>query len=160
MSAPVGFESHDHHCCIEDAVERAEATCAARGLRFTPIRKRVLEILLEQHRALGAYDVLEVLREEGHKPQPPVAYRALDFLVANGFAHRVERLNGFVACAHPGTEHDPAFLICRGCESVAEAQAEPKRGELGKTAREAGFQIERSVLEVEGLCPGCQEANP
>jgi hypothetical protein len=58
-----------------------------------------------EHRALGAYAVLDQLREAGFGSQPPVAYRALDFLVAHGFAHKIERLNAFVACAHPGESH-------------------------------------------------------
>ena len=75
----------------------------------TPVRRRALEILLKEHRALGAYEVLDGLREPGFGSQPPVAYRALEFLVTHGFAHRVERLNAFIACAHPGKAHAPAF---------------------------------------------------
>lgn len=133
----------------------AEARCASEGLQFTPVRRKALEILLQEHRALGAYEVLDRLREAGFGSQPPVAYRALDFLVSNGFAHKIERLNAFIACAHPGTSHSPAFMICRMCDSVAEAQAVPARGALGEAARDAGFQIERAVVEAEGICPAC-----
>ena len=123
------------------------------------MRRRVLEILLERHHALGAYDILDQLRQEGLGSQPPVAYRALDFLVSHGFAHKIERLNAFVACAHTGQDHVPAFLICRSCSKVAEAQATPDRGHLAQAAREAGFTIERMIIEAVGLCPGCAEAN-
>ena len=58
----------------------------------------VLEILLESHRAMGAYEVLERLAAEGFGKQPPVAYRALDFLVEHGLALRVRRLNAYAAC--------------------------------------------------------------
>ncbi len=152
----IGFEQHDHHACIATSVAEAERRCAAEGLRLTDIRRRVLEILLEGHRAMGAYDILEVLNSEGLGSQPPVAYRALEFLVTNGFAHKIERLNAFVACGHPSGECAPAFLICRGCEKVAEAQATPHDGALGASAAAAGFLIERAVVEVVGLCPECQ----
>ncbi len=135
----------------------AEARCNAEGLQFTPVRRKALEILLQEHRALGAYEVLDRLRDAGFGSQPPVAYRALDFLVANGFAHKIERLNAFIACAHPGTSHSPVFMICRLCDSVAEASAGPTRGALGQAARDAGFQIERTVVEAEGICPACSE---
>ena len=134
-----------------------EAHCAKEGLQLTPVRRRVLEILLHEHRALGAYDILDKLRSEGLGSQPPVAYRALDFLVTHGFAHKIERLNAFVACAHPGEVHDPAFLICRKCDGVAEAQTKSARGQLGSSAEIAGFQIERAVLEAVGVCPNCAE---
>ncbi|WP_118132880.1 Fur family transcriptional regulator [Oceanicella sp. SM1341] len=152
----LGFGRHDHAACIGDALAAAEGECAARKLRLTPVRRRVLEMLLEEHRALGAYDILERLGAEGLGSQPPVAYRALDFLVTNGFAHKIERLNAYVACAHPGEGHAPAFMICRVCASVAEAPSSPMSGELDRAAREAGFEIERAVVEVEGVCPGCR----
>ena len=121
------------------------------------MRRRTLEILLHEHRALGAYEVLERLREAGFGSHPPLAYRALDFLVANAFVHRVERLNAFIACAHPGATHTPAFMICRRCDSVAEALATPTRGTLGQAARAVGFRIERTVVEAEGVCPDCAD---
>ncbi|MFN3208319.1 MAG: transcriptional repressor [Roseovarius sp.] len=152
---PVGFEAHDHTHCIATAIAEAETHCAREGLRFTPVRRKALEILLQEHRALGAYEMLDRLRDAGYGSQPPVAYRALDFLVANGFAHKIERLNAFIACSHPGASHSPAFMICRNCDSVAEAQAAPARGALGDAARAAGFRIERTVVEAEGLCPAC-----
>ncbi len=152
----VGFEAHDHRGCIADGVAVAERVCAERKLHFTPVRRRVLEILLEGHRAMGAYDILDRLREEGLGSQPPIAYRALDFLTTNGFAHRIERLNAFIACAHPRQRHAPAFMICRGCDMVAEAQAEPAKGALGRAAREAGFRIDRTMVEAEGLCAACR----
>lgn len=151
----VGFERHDHARCVSSAIADAEARCAAEGLRFTPVRRKAFEILLQEHRALGAYEILDRLRKAGFGSQPPVAYRALEFLVSHGFAHKVERLNAFVACAHPGASHSPAFMICRVCDTVAEAQSQPARGALGAAARAAGFQIERTVVEAEGVCPAC-----
>lgn len=154
---PVGFDVHDHSHCVETAMAAAEAHCATEGLRFTPVRRAALEILLREHRAMGAYDLLERLHAAGFGAQPPVAYRALDFLVAHGFVHKIERLNAFIACAHPGARHSPAFLICRQCEAVAEAQSAPARGTLGDAARATGFTIERTVVEALGLCPACAD---
>jgi len=156
-SDPIGFEKHDHGTCISAGLAAAETHCQSEGLRFTPVRRKALEILLQEHRALGAYEMLDRLREAGFGSQPPVAYRALEFLVANGFAHKIERLNAFIACAHPGASHSPTFMICRICESVAEAQSSPARGALGEAARATGFKIERTVVEATGICPACAE---
>jgi len=154
-SGPIGFVRHDHNACVSDGLAAAEERCAAEGLRFTAVRRKVLEILLQEHRALGAYAILDKLREEGFGSQPPVAYRALDFLVANGLAHKIERLNAFIACGHPSHAHTPAFMICRLCDAVAETQSSPARGALGEAARVSGFRIERTVVEAEGVCPAC-----
>jgi Fur family zinc uptake transcriptional regulator len=154
---PLGFSQHDHASCVSQALAAADARCQAEGLRLTPVRRKVLELLLQEHRALGAYAILDLLREAGYGSQPPVAYRALEFLAAHGFVHKIERLNAFVACAHPGEIHSPAFMICRMCDAVAEAQSTPSKGALGAAARAAGFQIERTVVEAEGVCPACAE---
>lgn len=154
---PIGFEEHDHKVCVAQALSGAEARCADKGLRLTPVRRKVLELLLKEHRALGAYAILDLLRDAGFGSQPPVAYRALDFLAEHGFVHKIERLNAFVACTHPGERHSPAFMICRLCDAVAEAQSTPAKGGLGAAAQAAGFHIEKTVVEAEGVCPACAE---
>ncbi len=156
----IGFGQHDHSSCMREALAAVERYCANHKLQFTPVRRRVLEILLARHRAMGAYEILDTLREEGLGSQPPVAYRALDFLVSHGFAHKIERLNAFIACTHPGQDHTPAFLICRNCDAVAEAHAEPSRGMLGRAASDTGFAIEQAVVEALGLCPNCRKDAP
>ena len=155
-----GFAAHDHSACIADALQQAETRCDALKLQFTPVRRRVLEILLHEHRALGAYDILAVLAADGLGSQPPVVYRALEFLVQNGLAHRIERMNAYAACTRPNHDHIPAFLICRICKAVAEAETELARGRLGKAAETTGFTIERIIVEAEGLCPDCARADP
>ncbi len=151
-----GFDPHDHSACVADAISAAEAHCAAAKAQFTPVRRRTLEILLREHKAMGAYDVLARLDADGLGSAPPVAYRALDFLVRHGFAHKIAKLNAYVACSHPGTAHDPAFMICTDCDAVAEAPADPDRGQLGRAAAEAGFEIKTAVFEAEGICPSCK----
>lgn len=151
----LAFVAHDHAACASDALTRAEALVTARGLRLTPVRKRVLQILLEAHQALGAYDVLNRLVAEGFGNQPPVAYRALDFLEEQGLAHRIRRLNAFAACMHPGEAHAPVFLICSGCNAVAEAAGASVGAALGQAAQELGFTVERATVEALGRCPAC-----
>lgn len=153
VSDTLGFDTHDHASCVRTALDAADTACKERAVQLTPVRRRVLEILLESHAAMGAYDVLARLDAEGLGSKPPVAYRALAFLVEQGFVHRIERLNAFIACMHPGAAHSPAFMICRSCGKVAEAQANTA---MDQTAAQSGFQVEQTVIEAEGLCPSCQ----
>ena len=151
---PAAFDEHDHACCVNDGLQHVTQVCEDEGLRLTKVRRRVLEILLESHLAKGAYDVLERLSSDGLGSQPPVVYRALDFLVENGFVHKLHSLNAFIACAHPGQGHSPAFLICRVCRKVEEAVGAGQR--LAGAAAEIGFSIEKTTVEAIGLCPGCE----
>lgn len=157
LQPDLAFAAHDHAHCAADALARAETIVQASGARLTPVRRRTLEILLERHRALGAYDVLARLAADGFGNQPPVAYRALEFLVEQGLAHRIQRLNAFAACVHMGEAHAPAFLICRACQSVAEASATSARQALEAEAGKAGFTVERTTIEALGLCPTCRD---
>jgi Fur family zinc uptake transcriptional regulator len=156
------FAPHDHGRCRGEALAAVEAVCAARRLRLTPARAFVLEALLESHRALTAYELLERLAAAGLGSQPPVVYRALDFLVAHGFVHRIERLGAFVACTHGlghrAGEHSAGFLVCRACRTVAETAVPRPAPGLVAEAEAAGFAVERIVVEAEGLCAGCREA--
>ncbi|MCV6585429.1 MAG: transcriptional repressor [Marinibacterium sp.] len=153
----LGFQPHDHSRCVSDALAEAEARCARDRLQFTPVRRRVFEILLQEHRALGAYEILKTLSDEGLGSQPPVAYRALDFLVKAGLAHRIERLNAYIACSHLTGSHAPAFLICRNCKGVAETDVQIDDWANGPFASAPGFHVERVALEAEGLCAACLE---
>ncbi|MEL6964115.1 MAG: Fur family transcriptional regulator, partial [Pseudomonadota bacterium] len=116
----LAFANHDHERCRTEAMAEAKAICKARGARLTPVRERVLDLLWQAHRPLRAYDLLETLAAEGFGSQPPVVYRALDFLIEQGFVHKIERLNAFLACHCPADDHGAKFLICTGCERVAE----------------------------------------
>jgi Fur family transcriptional regulator, zinc uptake regulator len=150
------FVPHDHAACTHDVLALAERRLADAGQRMTPVRRRALEILLGSPRALGAYEVLERLVADGFANQPPVAYRALEFLEEQGLVHRIRRLNAYAACMHVGEVHAPAFLICRACHAVAEAPAGAVVAALEEAAQKMHFTVERSTIEALGLCPACK----
>ncbi len=156
---------HDHGRCVKSALGEAEARCRAGGLRLTPLRKRVLELVWKSHKPAGAYDLLATLRRERPGAQPPTVYRALEFLQTAGLVHRIERLNAYVGCTclqkDPQTHHAGQFLICRDCGVAAELTDPATMRSLGRAlesgAKAAGFAIEDPLVEVEGLCPSCQK---
>jgi Fur family zinc uptake transcriptional regulator len=152
---PAALRAHDHERCIEDALAAASELCRTQGARLTLMRRRVLEILWQSHKPLGAYAVLDILATEGRRPMPPTVYRALDFLLAHGLAHRIPSLNAFIGCSAPGAHRDGQYLICRNCGTVAELTDTGLATELGRTARGHGFAIESVLTEAVGLCPAC-----
>jgi Fur family zinc uptake transcriptional regulator len=104
MAKSHACSSPDHH--VHDAagfVTAVERACSERGLRLTDIRARVLGLVADAGKPIKAYDLLDKVREgEGAgAAAPPTVYRALDFLLANGFIHKLESVNAFVACHHP-----------------------------------------------------------
>jgi Fur family zinc uptake transcriptional regulator len=155
------------HACIDpkhhvhDApgfVSAVERACHERGLRLTPIRARVLGLIADGGKPLKAYDLLEQVRsgEGAGAAAPPTVYRALDFLLANGFIHKLESVNAFVACHHPNTaQHSVPFLICDRCHNAVELEDKHVVALLDERARALGFMPQAQTLEVHGLCADC-----
>ncbi|HRE21625.1 MAG TPA: Fur family transcriptional regulator [Rhabdaerophilum sp.] len=161
---------HPHHhaeetCCAGHAVpagallDAAEEHCRRQGLRLTPQRRAVLDALVRARGPLGAYDLIEALRPDGARGPAPIAiYRALDFLKENGFIHRLESLNAFIACPHRHTHGERVvFLICESCRHVEEATAKPLDAALARLARDHGFTPARQIVELAGTCRHCRQ---
>ena len=146
---------HDHTACIADALDAAEEHCKSRGLRFTPLRRRVLEIVWNRHTPTGAYDILEVLHDGKRSAAPPTVYRALDFLVKHGFVHRIESLNAFIGCGRTGEAHTGQFLICESCNQVGELDDPEISILIEKKAARLGFKVCHPTVEIMGLCRNC-----
>lgn len=148
---------HTHQQCVDEALCAAEEVCASRGLRLTPLRRRVLELVWAQHEPVGAYELLDALRAERGSAAPPTIYRALEFLLNNGLVHRIESLSAFVGCGAPGKSHTGQFLICESCGTVGELNDREIEAILDRKAAEAGFSAVRQTIEIVGRCPGCRE---
>jgi Fur family transcriptional regulator, zinc uptake regulator len=147
---------HDHNRCLDDAMAVAEARCMERGQRLTPIRRKVLAVLLGSHKPLGAYDIIERLAPKGVRPAPITAYRALEFLRENGLVHRIASRNAFIACVHNHAAGDlVVFLICEGCGVVGEASSAAVTATLTSAARGVGFMPKSPVIEITGICTHC-----
>ena len=159
MAKSHACSSPDHH--VHDAagfVSAVERACSERGLRLTEIRARVLGLVADAGKPIKAYDLLDKVREgEGAgAAAPPTVYRALDFLLANGFIHTLESVNAFVACHHPNAaQHSAPFLICDGCHKAVELEDEHVVATLDAQARALGFSPQTQTLEVHGLCAEC-----
>lgn len=147
---------HDHDHCIADALARADSLCKREGLRFTAQRRRVLELVWESHRPVGAYDILEDLNRDGKRHGPPIVYRALDFLIEAGLVHRLDSLNAYIGCADPSHVHAGQFLICRECRLVVEMDDNAIEAQIRETAARMQFVAESVGIEVQGLCADCR----
>ena len=139
-------------------IREVEQRCRQRGLRLTPTRRRVLELVLSAEGPVKAYDLLDLLKAEQPNAAPPTIYRALEFLLDNHFIHRLESLNAFVSCFHPADSHQGQFLICDGCRTVIEIDDASLSRQLRQAAEGENFHPSRQVLEIYGLCADCHEA--
>jgi Fur family transcriptional regulator, zinc uptake regulator len=150
--SPNVSHDHAHHQHVS-----AEEHCARRGLKLTELRRQVYDALASAPGAMGAYDLIDALADQGRKRLAPVSiYRALDFLLDAGLAHKIASRNAFVACPHRhDSEELVVFLICDNCGRVSESTSESVVRGLGEVARRAGFHPKGQVVEMHGRCATC-----
>ncbi|QKT03074.1 transcriptional repressor [Ectothiorhodospiraceae bacterium 2226] len=152
------MSTHDHKRCVRDALQAAARLCTERGVRLTPLRRRVLELVWSSHRPVGAYALLEMYRAEDRAAAPPTVYRALGFLLDQGLIHRIASLNAYVGCTAPGAPHGGQFLICSRCGEALELDSTRIQDAVARSAAGAGFAVDHQTIEVTGLCARCKEA--
>jgi Fur family zinc uptake transcriptional regulator len=139
-------------------ITAAEAMCAQANESLTPLRRRVFELLLDRDGPAKAYDLLDALKTEQGSAKPPTVYRALDFLVRLGLAHRIESMNAFVACDIGSCARSTIFLICDRCGASVELDSGHALADVSDAAKRFGFELKRTVLEASGLCADCRGA--
>jgi Fur family transcriptional regulator, zinc uptake regulator len=163
MSKRAHSEEHGHACTdpvhhVHDAnsfVKAVEEACEKRGLRLTPLRAQALALIAAETKPIKAYDLLDKMKTEKGNAAPPTVYRALDFLLEQGFIHRLASINAFVSCHHPQVEHSVPFLICDKCQNTVEMEDDGVSELLEKQAKSIGFTTRAQILEVHGVCVKC-----
>jgi len=150
--------SHNHSQCVDEAIAAATRICQENNVRFTYLRKRVLELIWTSHKPVGAYDILAMMNEgSDSRFAPMTVYRAIEFLMENGLVHRIESRNAYVGCRHPGSTHEGQFLLCRHCGRFAEIEELEISKALSSGAKRAGFDAVNPLIEIEGRCRDCRE---
>lgn len=143
----------------QQLIARAEKLCLHRGVRMTPARREVFNLLSEQEGAIGAYDLLDKLKKEVPNAKPPTIYRALDFLQAQGFVHKISSSNSYVLCSHFEKQHPVQMLICRSCGNVQEIHSDGVHEQFVSQAQAQGFLVEQQTVEALGLCESCRKSS-
>lgn len=145
---------------LSEQLALAETLCAERGRRLTPIRRKVLELLLRHGRSLKAYELLEAMRAVHPGAAPPTVYRALDFLMEEGLVHRLDAVNAWSACHDAaGAPHD-LLVVCTRCGAVAELSDPAMSRQLAERVAQTGYALATHETEIRALCPQCQKEAP
>ena len=127
---------------------------AARGGRVTRTRVAVMEALESGDHPLTHEEVAAALTGSGVAHDRVTVYRALDWLVEQGLAHRVAGSDrawryGLVRQA----AHQHAHFHCDRCGHVFCLENLQPAFAL---ALPGGYRLERAELILHGACPACQ----
>jgi len=135
-------------------IENAFKYCVINKYRFTEPRKKVLEIILEQNKKIGAYDILKQLSHE-RNINPPTVYRSIEFWLKHGFIHRIESLNSYIVCNNNHDHKGTQIVICDKCGITKEVCIEESIISK-KINKLEDFKVETWNMEIHGLCAHCK----
>ena len=138
------------------AIQRAKDVCSANGVRFTQQRQLVYRLILSAEKPIGAYELLDAMKNEVSGVAPPTVYRALDFLLEQGLIHKLESLHAYIGCSDPDHAHNGQFLICNRCGHAEEIDDRNVAGSLEGAMQSHGFVGNHQVVEVMGRCADCR----
>jgi Fur family transcriptional regulator, ferric uptake regulator len=130
------------------------ALVRAAGGRATPARTAVLGLLRSVPQPLTQREVEDALTEAGHAFDRVTLYRALEWLEANGLAHKISGEDRVWRFRSSGDgHHEHAHFQCRACGSTIclDGVAPPPAAKAPR-----GYRVESSVLTLRGLCPACK----
>lgn len=147
---------HDHVACLSQTLQRARAAFEAHGLRLTDLRLRVFTQIAASHHAVGAYDIIDKLGQQGTRLAPVSVYRAIEALIAAGVVHRLESANAYFAChAAHASERQHVILSCSTCGTISEVDAVPVFAAIESLARTHQFAPLSRIVEIAGRCGPC-----
>jgi Fur family zinc uptake transcriptional regulator len=143
------------------SMQSAERLCQEKGLAFTPLRRQVYQLIAADPTPVGAYDLLERLRQQRANAAPATIYRALDFLLEAGLVHRIDALQAYAACDVHGAaqqataSHRGLVLICGNCKLLTEFEDADLETQIERIALAQGFQVAPHLIEIRGTCRRC-----
>ena len=127
-----------------------------RGLRWTPQRRMILDVLAGTRGHITGSEVLERCRERDAETTASTVYRTLDVLEELGYVHHSHGAGGREEFhVLPVDEH--AHLQCETCGRSWEVDAGEAADLVGRLQRNRGFTVHLGHLTIAGLCADCRQ---
>ena len=129
----------------------------ARGLRWTPQRRLILDVLAASTGHVTGVEIVERCRERDPETTPSTVYRTLDVLEELGYVDHSHGADGREEF-HVLPERRHAHLQCETCGRSWEIEPDEVGGLVGELERSRGFRVHVGHLTVAGQCADCLRA--
>ena len=129
------------------------------GYRLTEPRRAVAGLIAEHEGHFTAADLVAHARGRHLGVGRATVFRALEVLTELGAIERIDlpnREHAYVVCEPLHHHH----VVCSRCGRVADIADEGLRAVVLEVARRTGYRVDEHRLELFGLCPACQAAEP
>jgi Fur family ferric uptake transcriptional regulator len=128
-----------------------------RGLRWTPQRRLLVEVLEAADGHVTGAELVERCQALDPGFIPSTVYRTLDVLEEVGYVRHAHGLDGREEFhVLPAVEH--GHLHCSRCGSSWEVEADEVAGFVDDLSRRRGFAVELGHLSVVGTCAACRRS--
>ena len=127
-----------------------------RGLRWTPQRRALLEVLAETDGHVTGAELVERCREVDPATTPSTVYRTLDVLEGLGLvshSHGVDGREEFHVL--PVAIH--GHLHCTSCGQAWDIALDEAGSLVDSIQRSRGFAVDVTHLSIVGTCAGCAD---
>ena len=128
-----------------------------RGLRWTPQRRLLVEVLADTDGHITGSELVERCRAQDPEVTPSTVYRTLDVLEDVGLIRHAHGLDGREEFhVRPAREH--GHLHCTVCHGAWEIGAEDVTSLVDDFETARGFKVDLGHLSVVGVCRDCRES--
>src|SRR5512135_3750781 len=142
-----------------EAIAGARAELHAHGMRWTPQRRLLVEILLATRGHVTGTELVERCRRLDPETTPSTVYRTLDALEEIGLVRHSHGADGREEYhVLPTAEH--GHLRCERCGATWEIEAKEASQLMRTLAESRGFALNLSHLTIVGRCAGCGDDAP
>lgn len=126
----------------------------ARGLRWTPQRRLILDVITEAEGHVTGAEFVDRCRARDPDTTPSTVYRTLDVLEELGYLAHSHAADGREEYhVLPAAEH--AHLHCADCGGSWEIASGDVASLVGRLRREHGFSVDVAHLTIAGRCRDC-----
>lgn len=131
----------------------------ARGMRWTPQRRLLIEVLSGTSGHVTGAELVERCRALDPSTIPSTVYRTLDVLEELGLVRHAHGIDGREEYhVLPRTEH--GHLHCSRCGRSWDIEAGEAADLTSALRRERGFEMDLSHLTISGHCVDCRGSRP
>ena len=141
---------------MSEGVDRVIEFLHTQGLRNTDARRKIVEVVLDADDHFTVDDLIDRIRERGHRVSRASVYRTMALLCDGGFVESREFQRGQLMYELMDGQDHHDHLICEECDKIVEFENDEIERLQEEEAAKHGFTLRHHSLRLYGVCSDCR----
>ena len=141
---------------MTEGVDRVIEFLHGQGFRNTDARRKIVEVVLDADDHFTVDDLIDRIRDRGHRVSRASVYRTMALLVDGGFVESREFNRGQLMYELMEGQDHHDHLICENCDLIVEFENDEIERLQEEEAEKHGFVLRHHSLRLYGLCSDCR----